>query len=535
MKKIIFILATAFALLLFSCSNASDSGVDSKVDWLFLCYFDADSNLNDSLYVNIRSAELGLAYARNPDGSPAQGYPSIAFVVLWDGISEELKGGSMFMHPDGAVFELGPDYELKALVEEAAKEGKPVDIGSEWKLGANTKDVTYAASSWLPKEPDMGGYETLEGFLKWAKSRYSAKNVVVNLNDHGAGPHKETYDYVTKVSGSLCSDTTNAKMTKKQRLLTCKNIKDALRNAGYTGADKPKILWNDVCLQASAEVVYNFAGCAEYLSASPNASISNEYTNIISNIKSSCAALDVGKLITSVYYGRCKDYTQSHFTTDKDSKENRSSGCSMYTWSLISLDKTKAELLKIAVDNFAGALLGLKAVNKSAFDSVYTKYVRQDIDCLANCKGLAYCGTFAFLNDIGYLVKEIKADPALSVYAELQNAATALQNLLKHGDNNLIVYAWGSKRARSDTADCQWSDITPNQMYLTGQKDFLSGEQVDVENPDDIYGLTIVGSKRVLTDKQVPKEGNAVLNYYNWTGFSANWHRVINAWMESGL
>ena len=525
----------AFALALFSCSNASDSGCQTKVsDWLFLLYMDADSNLNDSLYFNIRQAEVGLAYARNPDGSPAQGYPSMEVVVLWDGISEELKGDAVFMHPDGAVFELGADYALKAKVENG-----DYDIGDKWSLGANTKDLTYAAGSWLKKEPDMGDHKTLEGFLSWAKSRYSAKNVVINLNDHGAGAYKETYDYTNKVSRALCSDDTNAAMTKTRHLLTCKNVKDALKNAGYTGADKPKILWNDLCLQAGAEIVYNWAGCAEYFSASPNLSLSNNFINIFTYMKSSFSALDVGKLIASVYYNMHQDRLLMHYTTSADSKGNRSSGCSMNTWSLISLDKTKAEALKIAIDNFAGALLNLKAVNPIAFNSVYTKYVKQDPENLSNCKGIAYCGTFAFLNDIGYLVKEIRADSGLAFYSELQNAAAALQCLLKNGDGNLIVYAWGGKRATADT-DKEWTSVTANQMYLTGQKDFLTGQAVSVENDEDIYGMTIVASSRRSVDKSgqlrpYPAASDTVKNYDDWTGFSAKWGQVINAWMEAGL
>ncbi len=540
-------LCAVFAFMLLSCSNSSNSDIEQKnSDWLFLCYFDADDpSINDSLYYNMRLAEVGLAYARNSDGSPAEGYPSMNVVVLWDGISEERKAGSTFMHPDAAVFDLGADYELRAMIEEAQREGKQAELGDKWKISSNTNDLTSAARGWLAKEPDMGDYKTLEGFLKWAKARYNAKNVVINLNDHGAGPHKETYDDVTAPTKSLCSDDTNASLTKKQRLLTCKNIKDALKSAGWTGANKPKILWNDLCLQASAEVVYNFAGCADYLSASPNLSISNDYMYILGSITSSYTALDVGKLITSVYYNRGKDDCQGHPNTVNDSKDNRSSGASMFTWSLISLDEQKTTALKKAVDDFADALLAIKDSGQtvtggaeSLFDAVYTNYIKQNPENLSDCKGLAYCGTYAFLNDLGYLAKEIANDTnGLASQTDLKAAAIALQNLLKNGDDKLIVYAWGGKRAASDTADFKWDNITANQMYHTGQKDFLSDKPVAVVdgNDDDIYGMTIVGSKRVLTTMAIPDEYNAVKNYYNWTGFSEKWGQVINAWMEAGI
>ena len=128
MKKFARTLAAALcavcALALFSCDNSSDTpfippSPDNREysDWLFLFYCDADSNLNDGIYQNIRQAEAGLAWARNQDGSPAEGYPSMRLVVLWDGISEALKGSAKYMHPDGAVFELGADYDLKAQLE----------------------------------------------------------------------------------------------------------------------------------------------------------------------------------------------------------------------------------------------------------------------------------------------------------------------------------------------------------------------------------------------------------------------------------
>ena len=526
--RILFVtLLALFASTLFSCFNSSGPIETKTSDWLFLFYFDADSNLNDSLYGNLRHAEAALAYARNEDGSPAQGYPSMDILVLWDGISEELKGEAKYMHPDAAVFELGADYGLKAQLE-----NNQFELGEEWKLSPNTKDLTQAARGWLAREPDMGDVKTLEGFLTWAKAYYGAKNVVINLNDHGAGTHKETYDDSTATSKSLCSDETNAAITKKSRLLTCKNVKDALAAAGYTGADKPKILWNDLCLQSTAEIVYNWAGCAEYFSASPNLSVSNYYVYLLGYLKNSYSALDFGKCVVSSYYNVWKDQTQPHY----DSKIHRSSGASMFTWSLISLDQSKADALKTAVENFADALLYIKERDASAFNSVYTNYVKQNKDDLSDCKGLAYCGTYAFQNDLGWLAKDVEAWAETNSYAQLKKAASELKDLLRHGNDKLIVYAWGSKRATEDS-DSAWTKITEKEMYLTGQKDFLTGMDVAVENTDDIYGLTIVASGKYYADKSgqivpIPAEAAPIKNYYDWTGFSQKWGQVINAWME---
>ena len=158
------------------------------------------------------------------------------------------------------------------------------------------------------------------------------------------------------------------------------------------------------------------------------------------------------------------------------------------------------------------------------------------MDDLSECKGLAYAGTFAYLNDLGWLAKDVEAYAESNSKPQLKRAASALKELLKNGDDKLIVYAWGGKRAKSDDMTTfKWTNITENQMYHTGQKDFLSDKPVTVENNDDIYGMTIVGSKRVLTGKAIPDEYNAVKNYYNWTGFSEKWGQVINAWLDAGI
>ena len=112
MRKIIAAVAALCSFFFFSCSNSSDSP-NANDDWLFLCYFDADdSYINDDLYKNIRDIECAFAQTRNADGSPKAGYAKVTALVLWDGISEEKKGGQQFIHPDGALYEIGADYSL---------------------------------------------------------------------------------------------------------------------------------------------------------------------------------------------------------------------------------------------------------------------------------------------------------------------------------------------------------------------------------------------------------------------------------------
>lgn len=489
----------------------------------FLCYFDADdSYINDDLYKNIRDIECAFAKTRNADGSPKAGYARVTALVLWDGISEEKKSGQQFIHPDGALYEIGADYSLEYVPQSGNEfDAGYVTLGAGFSVGPNTKDLTAQARGWLPKEPAMSDPATLTNFLKWAKARYSAPNVVVCLQDHGAGTYKETYTNSTAVSKSLCSDATN---DGGKRTLTCKNITDALAAAGWTGANKPKILWNDVCLQATAEIVWNYRGCADYYCASPNVSWMPDYYGVFSNIKSGMTALDVGKVIVSAYMHRYYKDPMPCPGAGEDPRNTRASGVSMYTSAFMSLDPQKVQELKNKVDGFADSLLAIKNTNENLFNSVYDKYIKQDINSLKNCKGLVYNGTYAWLNDLGWLCVDIFNDNTLSAAA--RGSADSLLDFLRNGDDKLIIYSWGGRRALEDNESGAWTSVTDKQTYLTGKKDFISQKAVEVvEQTVEAYGLTIVGSVW-------PNAADTILHYVDWTGFSESWGKVIKAWWD---
>ncbi|MBR3542126.1 MAG: hypothetical protein IKN82_00340 [Treponema sp.] len=533
MKKIVAAVAALCALALFSCSNSSGSPAvpvppqTKSSDWLFLFYFDADDSvINDDLYKNIRDIECAFAKTRNADGSPKAGYPSVTALVLWDGISEEKKGNQKYIHPDGALYEIGADYSLAYVPQSGNEFGAGyVTLGDGFSVGPNTKDLTAQAAGWLPKEPAMSDPATLTNFLKWAKTRYSAPNVVVCLQDHGAGTHKETYtdSNASMISSSLCSDASED----TDRLLTCKNITDALSAAGYTGADKPKILWNDLCLQATAEILWNYKGCADYYCASANVSCMPDYYGVFTNIKSGMTALDVGKVIVSAYMHR---YYKEPIDQPGDAESainSRSSGCSVYTSSFMSLDMQKALALKDGVDKLSDELLKIKDSDANLFNSIYTNYIAQDVDSLANCKGLAYCGTFAWLNDLGWLCVDIAKDNGLPDGAK--ESASSLFELLKNGDDKLIIYSWGGRRVLKNAQDgYSWGETYDDQLYLTGKKDFISQKDVATVEETCAYGLSIVGSNWTNATEQ----NNPIFHYVDWTGFSESWGKVIKAWWD---
>lgn len=543
MKKSFLI--AALCALFFSCNNSSDAPIippqpqETKVktsDWLFLCYFDADDgSINDDLYRNIRDIECAFAQTRNEDGSPKDGYANVTALVLWDGISQEAKGEEQkFIHPDGALYEIGADYSLEYVPQSGNEfDSGYVTLGDGFSVGPNTKNLTSKARGWLKKEPDMSDPATLTNFLKWAKAHYDAPNVVLCLQDHGAGTYKETYTDTTAVSKALCTDATNG----GDRMLSCKNITDALAASGWTGDKKPKILWNDLCLQATAEIVWNYKGCADYFCASPNVSWMPDYYGVFTNIKSGMTALDVGKVMVSAYMHRYYKDPMPCPSAGEDPRNTRASGCSMYTASFISLDPQKVNELKDKVDGLADSLLAIKNTNESLFNLIYENHVKQDISSLEYCNGLAYNGTYALLNDLGWLCADICDDDDLSA---AHASAAALQNFLNNGDDEFIIYSWGGRRATKDKENGAWKDdsITTYQTYLTGQTDFISKEPVEVEDNADCYGLTIVGSVREFYyegDKEYPffrDDSNIILHYDDWTGFSESWGKVINAWWD---
>ena len=540
MKRILVVTAALFAALfalsLFSCDNSSGNSnvplVSKKTsDWLFLLYFDADDDvLNDDIYKNMREIEYALSQMRKADGSPSGNCPSVTALVLWDGISEAKKKDQKYIHPDGALFELGADYNLdynsyggenKYQLGVVSLKGKS-DLGDKFIVGANTIDWTAQARAegCLDVEPNMADYKTLERFLIWAKSRYDATNVVLCLSDHGSGPYKETYADTTSVSKSLCTDNTNG----GARDLSCKNIKDALAAAGYAGSQRPKILWNDVCLQSSAEIVWNYKGCADYLLASPNIDVSQDFVRIMTSMGKGSAPIDFGKIVVSAYHQRYYEYPQACPKSEADAKNKRSSGYSLFTFSFLSLDEQKAGKLKDAIDDFSDALLELKnggEDEKKLFQKVFENYVDQDPNDYSKCKGLAYHGIYAFLSDLGDLALSVKNEASLSA---LHASADALLALLKHGDDNLIVCAWAGKKAGTENIPT-WGNVNQKQLYLTGGYDYISGETLAVEREEDVYGLTIASSA------VYPNTDSDITEYYdNWVDFSSRWGDVIKAW-----
>ncbi len=518
MKKsfcFIFILLALF--LDISCSMSSSGGGDAKtdLDWLCLFYMDADDEvLNDSIYRNMCELESVLAYMQNDDGSPKEEYPSVKFIVLWDG-SNKQSPQIKYSWPDGALYELGPE---PAYTYNPDDNSIYID-NDRFYIGRKTKDLTSTVSDWLPQEPDMASEELLTNFLKWSKKTYSAKNTILVFSDHGSGTYKETYTDTTKwpVKQSLCIDGSNTG-SRAGAELSCKNITNALTAAGYTGSSKINLLVFDVCFQAGCEIVNCLSGYADYLLASPNLGYSHFFFLPFKNLKASYTARELGKNFVSEYYTIYASSAPA-CPVNEDSA-HRASGYSLYTQTLFSLDPAKVSAMRSAVDDLASKINALDDTTKKY---LFTEYLQQDYELYTACKGIAYQGSNDFLNDAGFFVKNILADSSLQSHTELINSALKLKEILKHGDDNLIVYAYAGKKGTGEHVGGKWDSQTSGQWYLTGARDFISGNTVPVENTDDIFGITIVTQD--LWDSI-----DIVENYMEYTGFSSEWEKLIKYW-----
>ena len=156
--------------------------------------------LNDDLFNDMLNEQLALY-----DISQTSGAPSVRILALWDGENRTdcKTDRNTRIHPNAALYELGGM---------SANEGLLISKSASFQVSSATKDLTDSVL-WLSPEPDMGDVATLRSFLTWAAENYSASNIVLMLNDHGAGTVYETISGGLQTafnsSRTLCTDDTN--------------------------------------------------------------------------------------------------------------------------------------------------------------------------------------------------------------------------------------------------------------------------------------------------------------------------------------
>ncbi len=465
----ILILICTLSCKFFDDSHGSSSSSlfwGGSCDWLILGYMDADNNLNDSLYIDLINEQIGLANLSDS--------ASVKILTLWDGYNT----GNHY-HPNGALYELGP-------VDRTSYNTGLNNSG--FTMSSSTKDLTAYAWNWLGTEPDMSDVSTLRNFLSFAAMNYSASNVVLLLSDHGAGTEYETESGGYGGRRSLASDDTNG----ARKLLTATDIKNAIASSGL----HVNVIWMDCCLQGNVETTYALRGIADYLVSSANSSYSNNHAAIISGINASTTPLSFATSVVQAYADTHKDGIIQMSATDR-----RASFDTMPTQSAYSLDTEKQNTLYNAIEALANALI---TAGDSICTSIYTSYLKQ-ASSVTSCQGMAFPGSFAYLNDIGYLCKNLKNNSNSSVSSAANSVLRAL--------DSVIVSSWLG-RTESESRNYYKKNVTGISSTV-------------LSSSDGTFGLTIATQLN-------PDIRNSFLplysNYEDVTDYSTSWGVLMQKW-----
>ena len=570
----LLVLALAFVA---GCSNNDDDNTSNptKSDWLFLFYDDADNNLNDNIFTDIWDRQAALSQLRrDSDNLPVEGKPSVQMVSLWDGCpfdpkDEKVKSYHNPSHPEAAIYELGALYNNEG--DENFKKFKTEflasNLGTEtakWGMPPRTKEVTSTSSYFSAnREPDMGAVETLTEYLKWARGRYTADKIVLAINNHGAGTEYETSSGGQSAIGrSICTDDTN----KSGKSLTSKDIRDAILASGY----KIDIILMDCCLQGTAEIGYYLRGMASYMVTSPNISFSRNQFLLYRNMTKEMTVADMAKWMVQSYAMSRAETTVTGAPNSKTKADDTTAFPSfgtMTTCSMYDLDVQKQTALYTAFNTFAEKLLACDKTKQTKFYDDYIRWYRTRAQGASVIKNegsytMNYDGSYAYLTDIGYLLKQLeekdfnKADNLLDkdlswVTPDVQGTFDNVKTALK----GVIVASWGgyrwysdtlhdngsfpsSEKKTNDTSFNYWKGIPVivSPQLDSGTNGELQSRVMDVfktkgkllKEPE-LYGLTIV------TQWSGMPEATYYTNYDKVTGYAPNWSKVLEIWNAKAI
>ncbi len=357
----------------------------------------------------------------------------------------------------------------------------------------------------------MGDGATLTNFLKWASARYSAKNIVLMLGDHGVGTEWEAvaggadYKYSTR---SLCVDVTNG----TKLVLTATDVVNAISASGF----KLNVLWMDCCLQGAAETAYFLRGIADYFCASANAVVPNEYYEICTGFTTSSTPETFSQSVVATYK---KLRGQGNNQVDS----MRTSFDTMITFASYSLNNDKQTALYNAVDSLANALL---SESDSVVSGVYSSYIVQVPNDHSACKGMAFKGTYTYLNDIGYFCYNLINDPSsVGVSSATKTAAKSVMSAL----SDVIIASFGGKTG-SGTYNFRTGMYSTQSEKIYYKKNLPSvTEDTMLSSEDGSFGLTIatqLGTDAYETKGYLPLYSD----YAGVTGYSAKWGEVMKKW-----
>ncbi len=419
--------------------------------------------------------------------------PSVRILALWDG-QNAAAAANQKPHPNTRVHPNGALYELGAMDESTFRRLKSTE--TRFEMSANTKELTSSVS-WLSYEPNMGDVSTLTNYLKWANKYYSARNVVLMLSDHGAGTDAESFSG-KQSARSLCFDESD----KSGSYLTATDVKNAIKDSGLN----VNVIWQDCCLQGNVETAYLLRGTADYLVTSANTSYSNNHYAVISSLAdSNSTPLSFAKAIVKAYADIHKNSNMQ-----MDAGECASYG-TVLTQVAFNLNSAKQNALYSALDALSSALI---AEGVSKCKAVYNNYLVQYGNNIDNCKGMAYYGSYVYLNDIGYFCKNLIADSSLSANTKAQ--ASRVMTAL----DGIIASSWIGKK-EGETQYQYAKNVAGYSGALDGQGSF---------------GLTIATQLNPYCESNGGDSSYPFYSYYTrLTGYSSNWGELMKIWHSNEL
>jgi hypothetical protein len=377
--------------------------------WTFMVYLDGDNNLE---HAYIRIFELMETASNNP-------YVNI--VVQFDRIhySDPADDTSYGNWTDCRRFHITPGVT-------------PAPDNEEQILG----------------EVNMADPATLEAFISWAKTNYSADYYLLAVVNHGGGwqpTGEQQLAAADPVPTGIVWDYTNG-----GDYMSTVELGNALSSASSGGTDKLDVVFLDACLMQMIEVGYEIKDYSQFLVASEYTGWApGPYDDYISSITSTTTPLQLANIIVDEYH-------------------NWLTG-TIYAHTMSSINLAQLGNLAQEVDHLAQELTG-----------GLPTYLTQIENSRSDCQKLSR-DSYIDLSHFAYLIKQNIADAtvqqaAQDVISALNNSVVAEAHESGGGDSldnthGISIYFPASQ------SDQGYNNYNPSNLAFVGDKgwdEFLS-------------------------------------------------------------
>lgn len=489
---------------LYACYNQN-----VKCDTLVLMYMDADGNLNDSIFENIKETERGLFKIKKQ--FPKK-YGNVVVAILWDGAKTTEDDQEIF-YPNTQLYELGYEDCEDNYYEFSRKTMNVSDTTNGWisKTDSREDDVV---------ELDVSKISVFSEFLNWASSRYDTNRLIIQLSDHGGGARAVCWDYTPGAE----------KEYTEESFLKTKQVAAVIKKY-FKHID---LLLQDACFMGSIEDAYEYKDCVDVMISSPNIvpGCGFDYTSLMENLTIANTNENIAKSIINSFKKKSQiDSDQWMGIKNKYSKESwlkRSEKQTLYMSNEIpTLTATRCAKLgdvRKKLNDFFGVVNecgevyeGLKRsiaiLENDNFEGTYFNYSKNGDEEISNQEALRalalnqvfpeinynpnflYFSMYTFTYDLGRfmdIICENFDSQGANPWPELVEKAKEVQLSL----DDAIIDSWrssykGINSGHGSNADMYYKSSKSNKNYSNGW-----------------YGLTIMGGENTLIvdDKNDPDD-----------------------------